>query len=139
MAENMDFGTFFGFPLWSARCMRALRRLIRWAGAAIVAMSVPLFWLVIWSGKQIYDQTKEAQKYQRRADYLKDVLQKRYNVEERTLFGYTGKVNRQWLEKFEAALKITVKVDGKYFLRLKASSLITVFLSLRPPFCLRPI
>ena len=84
-----------------------------------MAMSVPLFWLVIRSGKQIYDQTKEAQKYQCRAEYLKDVLQK--------------------LEKFEAALKITVKVDGKYFLRLKASSLITVFLSLRLPFCLRPI
>ena len=104
-----------------------------------MAMSVPLFWLVIRSGKQIYDQTKEAQKYQCRADYLKDVLQKRDNVEQRILFGYTGKVNRQWLEKFEAALKITVKVDGKYFLRLKASSLITVFLSLRLPFCLRPI
>lgn len=58
------------------------------------------------------------------------MLQGRENVEERALFGYTEKVNRQWLEKYEAARKITVGVTARYFIRLKASSLITVLLSL---------
>ena len=101
-----------------------------WAGLAVVAMSVPLFRLAIRSGKQIYDQNKEAEKHRRRADYFKKVLQGRESVEERTLFGYAGKVNGQWLEKYEAARRITVRVDGKYFVRLKVSSLITVLLSL---------
>ncbi len=101
-----------------------------WAGLAIVAMSVPLFGLAIRSGKQIYDQNKEAEKHRRRAEYLRGVLQGRDNVEERTLFGYTEKVNGQWLEKYEAARKISVRVEARYFIRLKASSLITVLLSL---------
>ncbi len=101
-----------------------------WAGLAIVAMSVPLFWLAIRSGRQVYEQNKEAQKHRRRAEYLQNVLQGRDNVEERTLFGYTEKVNGQWMEKYEAARKITVRVNAGFFIRLKGSSLITVLLSL---------
>ncbi len=101
-----------------------------WAGLAIVVISLPLFRLAVKGGQQIYEENKEAEKHRRRADYLKSVLQGRENVEERALFGYTEKVNRQWLEKYEAARKITVGVSARYFVRLKASSLITVLLSL---------
>ena len=101
-----------------------------WAGLAIVAISIPLFRLAIKGGHQIYEENKEAEKHRRRADYLKSVLQGRENVEERTLFGYTEKVNRQWLKKYEAARKISVGVTARYFVRLKGSSLITVLLSL---------
>ncbi len=101
-----------------------------WAGLAIVAISVPLFRLAVRSGQQMYEENKEAEKHRRRAEYLKGVLQGRENVEERTLFGYTEKINRQWLEKYETARKISVGVSAKYFLRLKGSSLITVLLSL---------
>ena len=101
-----------------------------WAGLAIVAISIPLFRLAIKGGHQIYEENKEAEKHRRRADYLKSVLQGRENVEERTLFGYTEKVNRQWLEKYEAARKISVGVSARYFVRLKGSSLITMLLSL---------
>lgn len=100
-----------------------------WAGLAIVAMSVPLFYLAVRSGQKIYEENKEAQKFGRRADYLKSLMQGRENVEERSLFGYTDAVNKKWLEKYEAAWKIRVKTEGKYFLRMKGSSLITVVLS----------
>ncbi len=101
-----------------------------WAGLAIVAISVPLFRLAVKSGQQMYEENKEAEKHRRRANYLKSVLQGRENVKERTLFGYTQKVNRQWLEKYEAARKISVGVSARYFIRLKGSSLVTVLLSL---------
>lgn len=101
-----------------------------WAGLAIVAISVPLFRLAVKSGQQMYEENKEAEKHRRRANYLKSVLQGRENVEERTFFGYTQKVNRQWLEKYEAARKISVGVSARYFIRLKGSSLVTVLLSL---------
>lgn len=101
-----------------------------WAGIAIVAMSVPLFILAIRSGKEIYEENKEAMKFTRRADYLRSVLQGRESVEERALFGYTKEVNRLWHEKYEAARKINTSVTLKYFIRMKSSSLITVILSL---------
>lgn len=101
-----------------------------WAGIAIVAMSVPLFALAVKSGKEIYEENKEAMKYTRRADYLKSILQGRESVEERALFGYTDEISRIWHQKYEAARKINTKVDMKYFVRMKSSSLITVVLSL---------
>ncbi len=101
-----------------------------WAGLAIVVISVPLFRLAIKGGQQIYEENKEAEKHLRRANYLKGVLQGRESVEERALFGYTEKVNQQWLERYEAARKISVGVSARFFVRLKGSSLITVLLSL---------
>lgn len=101
-----------------------------WAGLAIVGMSAPLFYLAIKSGQQIYEENKEAQKLKRRAEYLRSVLQGRESAEERALFGYTDQVNRKWFEKYEAARRIRVRVEGKYFVRMKGSSLITVVLSL---------
>lgn len=101
-----------------------------WAGLAIVAMSVPLFTLALKSGKEIYEENKEAQKFTRRADYLRSVLQGRDGVEERSLFGYTDAVNKKWHETYEAARKIDTEVTKKYYIRMKGSSLITVILSL---------
>lgn len=101
-----------------------------WAGIAIVAMSAPLFYLAVKGGREIYKASVEAQKHTRRAEYLRTVLQSRENVEERSLFGYTDQVNEQWFEKFEAARKIELKTTMKYFIRIKASSIVTVLLSL---------
>lgn len=101
-----------------------------WAGIAIVAMSVPLFFLAVKGGRETYKANIEAQKYTRRAEYLRNVLQSRENVEERSLFGYTDKVNEDWYGKFETARKIDLKVTLKYFIRMKGASLVTVMLSL---------
>ena len=101
-----------------------------WAGLTIVAISIPLFSLAIKGGKETYKANQEAQKYSRRADYLRGVLQSRENVEERTMFGYTDDVNKKWHEKYETSRKINLRVRLKYFIRMKGSSLITVLLSL---------
>ncbi len=101
-----------------------------WAGLAIVAISAPLFVLALKSGKEIYEENKEAMRFTRRADYLRSVLQGRESVEERTLFGYSDAVGQEWNEKYEAARRINLKVNAKYFIRIKGSSLITVAISL---------
>jgi ATP-binding cassette subfamily B protein len=100
-----------------------------WAGLAIVGMSVPLFFLAFKGGKETYKANKEAEKVRRRADYLKRVLSDRENVEERALFGYTDSLNEKWYERYETARRINLKVQLKYFVRMKGSSLITVLLS----------
>lgn len=100
-----------------------------WAGLAITAISIPLFALAMKAGNAIYEANKEAQKYTRRAEYLKRILQDRENVEERASFSYTEYVNRQWHAAFEKARKINQKVMAKYFIRMKGASLVTVLLS----------
>lgn len=103
---------------------------VLWAGAVIIAISVPLFFLAIKAGKEGYEASKEAQKHKRRADYLQNVLLGRDSVEERALFNYTDGVSDKWYEKYEAARKIVLKVDLKYYVKMKGSSVITLFISL---------
>lgn len=46
------------------------------------------------------------------------------------MFGYSSTVNHEWRQKYESARRINQKVDAKYFVRMKGSSLITVLLSI---------
>ena len=101
-----------------------------WAGPAVVAISAPLFALAVKSGKEIYEENREALKFTRRADYLRGVLQGRESADERAMFEFGKRVNQEWYEKYEAARKIELKVSVRYYLRMKSSSLITVLLSL---------
>ena len=101
-----------------------------WAGLAIVGISLPLFALAIKAGKSNYQADVEAKKYNRRAKYLRGVLQGRDNVEERAMFGYTGAVNQKWRESYEKWRTIHLKTEALYFVKMKGASLITVLLSL---------
>lgn len=101
-----------------------------WAALVIFLVTVPLLILASKGGKEVYKSSKESQKYTRRADYYHRVLSNRENIEERTMFGYTNKINKKWYDKFEKAREIAIKVDFKYFVRLKASSIITIVISI---------
>lgn len=101
-----------------------------WAALLILVVAVPLFLVAGKAGKADYEAFKEAAKYSRKADYLKNILTGREMVEERTLFGYTSGVNQKWHQEFERARKINLKVQGINFIRMKGASLITVFISL---------
>lgn len=101
-----------------------------WTALVILAFSVPLFAVALRSGRQNYEAFKDANRYTRRADYLSDVLSSRENVEERNLFGYSGDVNRRWYEKYETARKINLKAQGRNFIKMKSSSILTVVISL---------
>ena len=103
---------------------------ILWAGVVIIVISVPLFFLAIKAGKGGYEASKEAEKHNRRADYLNNILLGRDMVEERTLFNYTDGVSDKWYERYEIARKIVMKVDLKYYVKMKGSSIITLFISL---------
>jgi ATP-binding cassette subfamily B protein len=101
-----------------------------WAALVIFGITVPLLVVAAKGGKNIYEANKDSQKHMRRADYLHRVLSNRENIEERTMFGYTDNINKKWYEKFEIARKIKLKVDMMYFIRMKASSIMTVLISI---------
>lgn len=101
-----------------------------WVAVIILVICIPLFFLAIKAGMNTYEAKKEAEKHMRRANYFQGVLDGRDNVEERTLFGYADSVNKQWYDKYEIARNINQKVELKNFIRMKGSSIITVFISI---------
>lgn len=101
-----------------------------WAAIVIIGICLPLFSIAIKGGKATYKANQEAEKHTRRARYLHDVLSGRDNIEERALFGYSDELNNKWLDKYEEARKINLKITLKYFIRIKGSSLITVVISI---------
>lgn len=103
---------------------------IWWAALIILTFSMPMFWLSIRSGKKNYQAGREAEKFNRRTDYLGEVLTGRDNVDERTLFDYGAEVNRKWQEQYEAGRTLQLKVTAKMFLIMKGSSMILALISL---------
>ncbi len=101
-----------------------------WAALIIFLFSVPMFWLSMRAGKKNYQAERDAEKFNRRTEYLGEVLTGRENVDERTLFGYNDDVNRVWQEQYEAGRKLQVRVTAKNFMISKGSSMLLALISL---------
>jgi ATP-binding cassette, subfamily B, bacterial len=101
-----------------------------WAAIIIIAFSIPLFILAIKSGKANYEVNREVTKYKRRYEYLSEVLTGREAVDERTLFGYGKLLGSIWHLQYEKARKISFKTESKWFVKMKAGSLITSLISI---------
>lgn len=100
-----------------------------WSAILIVLISVPLFFIALKSGKETYEANREVEKNKRRVKYLEEVLNGRETVEERTLFGYSDKINDQWHKEFETARKHELKVSLKWYVNMKTGGVIIAILS----------
>jgi len=100
-----------------------------WAAVVILVFTIPLLYVAVKSGKEVYEASKEGAKHTRRAAYLGEVLTKRENIEERALFSYTDELNKRWHEKFLLAYKINMKALAKSFVSMKSTSLVTILIS----------
>lgn len=101
-----------------------------WAAFFILIFSAPMFWLSVRAGRKVYQAGREAEKFNRRTEYLEEVLTGRDNVDERTLFGYSDEINGKWQNQYEAGRKLQLKVTARMFLFIKGSSLLLVLISL---------
>ena len=101
-----------------------------WAAIFILIFSAPMFWLSVRAGRNVYQAGREAYKFNRRTEYLGEVLTGRDNVDERTLFGYSDEINGKWQNQYEAGRKLQLKVTARMFLFIKGSSLLLVLISL---------
>ncbi len=100
-----------------------------WSALLIVLISVPLFFIALKSGKESYEANREVEKNKRKVKYLEEVLNGREGVEERTLFGYSDKINSKWHKEYETARKKEFKVTLKWFINMKAGGVIIAILS----------
>jgi ATP-binding cassette subfamily B protein len=127
------FGAFLDF-MQIVVCVVSVFALIMaqiwWAALVILAFSAPMFWLSMRAGKKNYQAGRDAEKFNRRTEYLDEVLTGRDAADERALFGYGGEVNRRWQEQYEAGRKLQLKVTAKMFLITKGSSMILALIAL---------
>lgn len=100
-----------------------------WSTVIILLISVPLFKIALKNGKDNYEADREVSKYQRKFDYLGEVLTGRESAEERTLFAYSKEINNKWKEQYEIARKIEYKTDLKNFIRTWGSGVITTIIA----------
>ncbi len=100
-----------------------------WLAIVVMVMTIPLIFISMRGGQKIYHANKEAAIYERRHKYLFDVLTGRETVEERSLFGYTKKVNEQWHNQYETARKINIKATAIFAANMQGGSMVTSILA----------
>lgn len=101
-----------------------------WASIVILIFSVPMFLLSFRAGKKNYQAERDAEKFNRRTEYLDEVLTVRENVDERTLFGYGDELNERWQKQYEVGRILRLKVLIKNFRMSKGSSLLMYMVGL---------
>ena len=101
-----------------------------WAVLIIMAFSVPLFMIALKAGKKNYKAGVDAEKFNRRTEYLDNVLTGRDNIEERTLFNYGEEFINSWKGQYETGRKLQLNVALRQFRTMKTSSFILASLSL---------
>jgi len=101
-----------------------------WAALIIIAFSIPMFWLSMHAGKKKYQAGRDAEKFNRRTEYLEEVLTGRDCVDERTLFDYGDEVNLSWQEQYEAGRVLQLKVSVKMLFISHVPSMILALIAL---------
>jgi len=94
-----------------------------WIGIIIVAFSLPIIVISIRSGKTMYSVDIENSKFERRYNYIADLLNSRDSIEERTLFRYTDKMNEMYEYNYDIALKKKVRKAGIEMAKRKSTSI----------------
>jgi len=100
-----------------------------WIGILTAVLCVPLILVSLKSGEKNYSAKKQVADYERRYKYLGAVLSGRETVNERTLFGYSEEVNKDWYEQYEKVRIIKWKANLKLACSVRGSSAIVTVLS----------
>lgn len=101
-----------------------------WMGLAMLAASAILILLSMKSGGKVYKAYQEAAVYQRRSDYLGEVLTSRESVNERSLFRYTDHVNEEWRKQRDEMNRINLQAEKQKEKMVARSSILTNLVSI---------
>lgn len=107
-----------------------LASFVWWAAIPSVIAAIPMYLISIKRGKKDYEENKESQKHTRRSWVFGALLTSRNNIEERAMFSYSKQLDEKWYELFEKARKIRKKLQILYFMKMRSSSLLTLFSTL---------
>ncbi len=99
------------------------------SGAAILLVSVPLFYLAHQTGKQNYALQKDAVEIKRRYNYLSTILSDRDHAKERTIFGYSKHIAKEYDSLCDYANQKEAAIEKKRYANMKSGSLTMVMLA----------
>lgn len=100
-----------------------------WIGILTFILCIPLIPVSLKNGEKNYNAKKQVAEYERRYQYLGTVLSGREAVHERTLFGYSEKVNENWYDQYEKARVIKWKANLKLACSVRGSSAVVTLIS----------
>lgn len=100
-----------------------------WIGILTAALCIPLIILSLKTGEKNYNAKKQVADHERRYQYLANVLSGRETVNERTLFGYSEKLNGDWYEQYEKARLIKWRANLKLACSVRGGSAVITILS----------
>lgn len=92
-----------------------------WAAVLILLFCIPLFTLSVKGGKRNYQTQRDTSRYSRKYWYLDYVLNSRECLNERKLFGYTEKVNKQYADTYQEAFGIETRMQIFWAVKTKLS------------------
>lgn len=104
-----------------AGIMAVIAGYVWWAAGIILIFCIPLFVFSIKGGKKNYQTKRDTSHYSRKYEYLDHVLNSRECLNERKLFGYTEKVNKQYADTYYEAFGIETKTSVFWALKTKLS------------------
>lgn len=90
----------------------------------VIAISIPLYFIAVNTGRQNYEMQKNSQELQRKYKYYADILTGRDYVEERNLFGYSSKLAKEYEELYDESYKIEKKIQIRSFRNMKSGSIV---------------
>lgn len=97
----------------------------------ILSVSTPILYFAIKAGRKKYQIERETYNVKRQYEYLSEMLKSRDTLLERTLFGYSKKINSDFMRKFNEVYRLESSVLRKNFIRIKligiSVSLVSVF------------
>ncbi|WP_349674673.1 ABC transporter ATP-binding protein [Lacrimispora sp.] len=100
-----------------------------WIGILTAVLCIPLIILSLKTGEKNYNAKKLVADHERRYQYLANVLSGREAVNERTLFGYSEKLNGDWYEQYEEARLIKWRANLKLACSVRGGSAVITILS----------
>lgn len=99
---------------------------IWWTTIVIVIISIPLMIVSIRSGKILYDMDKKVTRLTRFMNYYASILTNREAAAERTIFGYTDKINEKFMQAHKERTDTNLRTITSRMLRTKISGLILI-------------
>lgn len=101
--------------------MAVIAGYIWWAAGLILIFCIPLFVFSVKGGKINYQTKRDTSHYSRKYGYLNYVLSSRECLNERKLFGYTEKINKQYADTYQQAFGIETKMQVFWAVKTKLS------------------
>ncbi len=97
---------------------------------AMLAASAVLILLSMKSGDKAYKAYQEVAVYQRRSDYLGEVLTSRESVNERALFRYTNHVDEEWRKQRGKMNRTSLRVEKQVEMMIDRGGILTNIISI---------